>query len=137
MTISILLIDDNVVFRSGIRGFLESFNDFRLIGEAGNGMDALSLVEQLLPDVIVLDWVMPGMNGLEVLRQLRQKQIKTHVVILSMYAYEDYVTEALQNGAHGYVIKDEVVAHLAEAIRSVATGKLFISPSLNYRDSGE
>lgn len=130
-TVSILLVDDHIVFRNGVRLLLETNSDFSIIGEAGSGQEALALIEQLHPDVVILDWVMPGMSGLEVLQQLSGKQSKTHVLFLSMYKIETYIASAMKNHAAGYILKDDIVADLSRAIRSVEIGKFFTSSSLN------
>ncbi len=131
MAISILLVDDHAVFRDGVRMLLQSISDFSIVGEAGNGMDALSLIQDRRPDVVVLDWVMPGLSGLEVLQQMKKKGLDTHVIIVSMYTDETYVTSAFKHNAYGYVAKDDIAAHLANAIRSVAAGNRYVSPLLN------
>lgn len=130
-SISILLVDDHIVFRKGVRMLLETASDLSIVGEAGNGEDALSMLEQLHPDVVVLDWVMPGMNGLEVLKQMNRKHIGTRVIILSMYANETYVSNAMKNHASGYVLKDDIVADLVNAVRSATPERFYTSHSLD------
>src|SRR6266508_1019558 len=103
---TIVLADDHKVVRQGLRAVLEFEPDFRVIGEAGNGLDATRLVERLRPNVLVLDLMIPGLSGLEVTRQLGKRAPKTRVVILSMHGDKSYVLEALRNGAAGYVLKD-------------------------------
>jgi DNA-binding NarL/FixJ family response regulator len=108
-------------------------SDFNVVAEAGNGLEALQLVEQLRPNVLVLDLMMPGLNGLEVTRQLSKHSPKTSIVILSMYANEAYVLEALANGASAYVLKDSNSADLVHAVREVAAGRRYLSPPLSDR----
>jgi two-component system, NarL family, response regulator NreC len=125
MTISILLADDHHLVRQGIRTLLESEPELEVVGEASNGIDCVQLVEKLKPQVVVLDLMMPGINGLEVTRQVSGS---TRVVILSMHANEAYVLEALQKGAYGYVLKDSTADELIQAVQDVARGKRYLSP---------
>jgi DNA-binding NarL/FixJ family response regulator len=124
MPVSILLADDHHVVRQGLRSLLEAEADFTVIGEASDGLQTLQMVEKMHPQVLVLDLMMPGLNGLEVTRQVAAT---TRVVILSMHASEAYVLEALQNGAFGYVLKDSTAADLVQAVRSAAEGRRFLS----------
>lgn len=130
---SIVLADDHQVVRQGLRALLEAEPDFRLIGEAGDGLETAQLVERLEPDVLIIDLMMPGLNGLEVTRQVSQRSPRTHVVILSMHANEAYVLEALRNGAAGYVLKDSSAADLVKAVREVVAGRRYLSPPLSER----
>jgi DNA-binding NarL/FixJ family response regulator len=122
--IRIVLADDHTVVREGFRMVLETQNDFQVVGEARGGLEAISLVEQLKPDVLVVDLMMPGINGLEVVRQVRKL---THTVVLTMHDHEAYVLEALRNGAFGYVLKDATTKELLEAVRKAAAGQRFLS----------
>jgi len=130
---TIVLADDHHVVRQGLRALLEAEPDFQVIGEAGDGLEALQQVEQLRPNVLVLDLMMPGLNGLEVTRQISKHAYQTRVVILSMYANEAYVLEALGNGASAYVMKDSSSADLVLAVREVALGRRYLSPPLSDR----
>ncbi len=127
MTISILLVDDNAIFREGVRTFLEAQQDFQVVGEAGSGAAALQLIAQLAPDVVLLDWQMPGLSGMAVLSLLVKGDSGTRIIILSMHAEEDYVNSAIQHGAAGYVLKDEIVNHLPKAIHAVKDGGQYFS----------
>ena len=98
---TVVLADDHHVVRQGLRSLLEAEPDFSVVGEAGDGLEAAQLVERLRPDVLVLDLMMPGLNGLEVTRQVGQRSPRTHVVILSMHPNEAYVLETLQAGEIG------------------------------------
>jgi DNA-binding NarL/FixJ family response regulator len=128
---TIVLADDHHVVRQGLRTLLESESDFRIVGEAGDGLEAVQLVERLQPNVLVLDLMMPCLNGLEVTRQVSQRSPQTRVVILSMHSSEAYVLEALRHGAAGYVLKASSAADLIKAIREVAAGRHFLSPPLS------
>ena len=130
---TIVLADDHNVVRQGLRALLETEPDFRIVGEAGDGPEAVHLVERLQPDVLVLDLMLPGLSGLEVTRLVRQGSSQTRVLILSMYADEAYVLRALKNGAAGYVLKDSSAADLVQAVREVAGGRRYLSPPLSER----
>jgi len=131
--ITIILADDHHVVRQGLRALLEAESDFSVVGEAGDGLEAIRLVEQLNPNVLVLDLMMPGLNGLEVARQLSKHSSQAHIVVLSMYSNEAYVLEALGNGASAYVLKDSSSADLVHAVREVAAGRRYLSPPLSDR----
>ena len=133
MTISILLADDHPIVRHGLRALLEGQPDFRVVGEVEDGLQAVEQVESLRPDVLVLDLMMPGLSGLDVIRQAGQRSSGTCVIILSMYANEAYVLEALRNGAAGYVLKRSSPDELVQAVREVAAGRPFLSRSLSAR----
>jgi two-component system response regulator NreC len=132
-TVTIVLADDHHVVRQGLRALLEAQADFQIVGEAGDGLEAVDLVERLQPDVLVLDLMMPSLDGLEVTRQVSKRSLQTHVVILSMYDNEGYVVEALRNGANGYVLKESTAANLVQAVHEVVAGRLYLSPPLSER----
>lgn len=127
---NIFLADDHALVRHGIRLLIESEPDFAIVGECGDGIEALRLVDQLHPDVVVADLTMPGLNGLELARQIRQQHPETRIVILSMHTNEAYVQTALQNGASAFVLKQASASDLARAIREACAGRLFLSPPL-------
>ncbi|MCX6032831.1 MAG: response regulator transcription factor [Chloroflexi bacterium] len=129
----IVLADDHPIVRQGLRALLEAETDFQVIGEAGDGLEAVALVERVEPDVLVLDLMMPGLAGLEVARQTRQHSPQTRVVILSMHADESYVLEALTAGASAYVLKRSTTGDLVKAIRDAIAGRRFLSPPLSDR----
>jgi two-component system response regulator NreC len=130
---TIVLADDHLVVRKGMKSLLEAEEDFALVGEAGDGLEAVQLVERLKPDVLVLDLMMPGLNGIEVTRQARKRSPHTQIVILSMHGNDDYVLEALRNGANGYVLKDAGASELVHAVRTVSDGERYLSPELAER----
>jgi two-component system, NarL family, response regulator NreC len=132
--INIMLADDHPIVRQGLRALLESEQNFHLVGEAGDGLEAVRLAIRLRPDVLITDVMMPGLNGLEVTRQVTKSLPQTKVVILSMYTDDSYVLEALKNGATGYVLKDSQATDLVLAIREVAAGKRYLSPPLSERE---
>ncbi len=130
-TIHLVLADDHLVVRQGLRALLESQAAIHVVGETGDGLEAVELVEQLRPDVLVVDLMMPGLSGLEVTRQVRQRFPNTRIVILSMHSGEPYVMEALRNGAEGYVLKTSSAADLTQAVSEVMEGRRYLSPPLS------
>jgi two-component system, NarL family, response regulator NreC len=128
MTRSIVLADDHPVVRRGMRTLLESERDFSVVGEAGDGLETVRLVERLQPDVLVLDLMMPGLSGLEVLRIIRQRSPQTRTVVLSMYSNNAFIAEALKNGAVGYVLKGCSPGNLVRAVSDAAAGRRYLSP---------
>ena len=130
---TVVLADDHAIVRHGLRALLEMEPGIKLVGEAEDGLEAIRLVEQLSPDVLIVDLVMPGLGGLEVTRQVRRSSPQTRVVILSMHANEAYVLEALRNGALGYVLKGSQVVDLVQATREVAAGRRYLSAPLSER----
>ena len=133
MSLSVLLAEDHPVVREGLRAMLEAEGDFQVVGQTGNSSEVGGLVEELHPDVLVLDLIMPGIGGLNALRELTRRRLNTRVVVLSMYANEAYVLEALQNGAGAYVLKQSEAAELVRGIREVAKGRRYLSPPLSQR----
>ncbi len=133
MAITILLADDHPVVRLGLRSLLEEEPEFEIVGEAGEGLEVVRLTERVHPDVLVLDLMMPGLNGLEITRQVRRSVPRTRVLILSIHGDEAHVTEALRNGAAGYVLKESPPQELRRAVREVYAGRRYLSPPLSDR----
>jgi DNA-binding NarL/FixJ family response regulator len=131
--IKVLLADDHAIVREGVRLCLEGMGDIDVVGEAEDGHQAVRLVGQLGPDVAVLDVTMPRLNGIEALRQIRRDHPRTRVVMLSMHDNEAYVTQALQAGASGYVLKRTAATELAAAIRAAHTGDVYLHPGVAKR----
>ena len=130
---TIVLADDHHLVRQGLRLVLEQEKNFKLIGEASDGLEAVRLAEKFRPNVLVSDLMLPRLHGLEVIRQVRKESPATKVIILSMHADEPYVMEALRNGANGYVLKDGTAADLVRAVHEVLAGRRFLSPALAER----
>jgi DNA-binding NarL/FixJ family response regulator len=131
MSTTILLADDHVVVRDGLRLVLETQADFRVIGEANNGREAVRQATRHHPDVIIMDIAMPELSGIEATWQIVQSCPTTQVIILSMYATVTHVRRALHAGAHGYVLKSSVSAEVIDAIRAVRSGKRFLSQKIS------
>jgi DNA-binding NarL/FixJ family response regulator len=131
MPITIILADDHHVVREGLRTLLESQPDFRVIGETGDGLQVVSLVDKLRPQVLVLDLMLPGLDGLEISRQVHKNLPQTNIVILSMHANEAYVVEALAAGATAYLLKQATSDELVEAIRAAIVGQRYLSTPLS------
>ena len=131
--IKLILADDHQVVRKGFKALLSIEPDLEIVGEAGDGYEALKLTEELQPDVLVLDLMMSGINGLEVTRQLNKKPGHTAIIILSMHSNEAYVLEALRSGAKAYVLKESPSEELVRAIHEVYCGRRYLSSSLTER----
>lgn len=128
---TVLLADDHPVVRHGLRALLSAETDLRVVGEVDDGLQVPDRVEQSKPDVLVVDLMMPGLNGLESTRRVVQRSPRTRVVVLSMHNNEAYVLEALRNGASAYVLKDSSATDLVRAVREVAAGRRYLSPPLS------
>lgn len=126
--IRIILADDHTVIRSGLRLLLEQQPDFKVVAEAEDGRQAVQLVAEHHPDVVILDIGMPRLNGIEATRQIVAQEPHPNVVILSMHSDESYVLRALKAGARGYILKNAADADLIRAVRAVSEGKSFFSP---------
>jgi DNA-binding NarL/FixJ family response regulator len=136
MKTRILLADDHELVRAGIRSLLEKMTEIEVVAETGNGHEAIELTKKLLPDVILMDIAIPGLNGLEALARLSKELPAVKVIILSMYANEEYVLQALKAGARGYLVKDAAVAELDLAIRAVTRGETHLSSRISRRVIG-
>lgn len=131
--INIILADDHQLVRKGLKALLSVETDFCVVGEAGEGLETIKLVERLQPEILILDLMMAGINGLEVTRQLSKRSPKTHIVILSMHSSEAYVIEALRSGAKAYILKDSPPEELIKAIREVVVGRRYLGSQLTER----
>ena len=131
MTITVLLAEDHTIVRKGLRSLLDPVVDIEVVGEAENGRDAVEQAEQSNPDIIVMDHAMPILNGLEATRQIKRRQPETKILILTMHTNEEYVFQFLKAGASGYLVKQSAPDELVAAIRAVADGQSFLSPSIS------
>ena len=125
--IRIALADDHHLIRSGLKLLLGSDDSLEIVGEASNGSDALHLTETLAPDILVLDLSMPGMDGMECLREIKRRGLTTRVIVLTMYEDENYILEAMTAGASGYVQKSSVDTELFQAIQNVMAGQIHLN----------
>jgi len=129
--VTVALADDHVVVRQGLRLLLESDPEFSVVGEAVDGIEALELVKRHKPKVLIVDLMMPNMDGLETTRRVSRLKSKTRVIILTMYGDEAYLLDAIGSGAAGYVVKESCGADLFQAIRDVVAGRRYLSPLLS------
>ena len=131
--ISILIVDDHEVVRNGIRSYLSTLSDFQVVGEAASGEEAIKLVAELIPDVVLMDLIMPGMDGVETTRELKKISPRTQVVVLTSYHEDAHIFPALKAGAISYILKDMKMDKLAEAIRRAADGEVTLHPLVAAR----
>jgi len=129
--IHILLADDHAVVRQGFKMILAAQPDMEIVGEAGNGREALDLAGQLQPDVIVMDVAMPELNGIEATRRIADLSPRSRVLALSMHKDSVYVREILRAGARGYLLKDSIASDLLAAVRAIARGEGYLSPGVS------
>lgn len=134
MTVTrIVLADDHPIVRQGLRTLLESQPSYQVVGEAEDGLKALELVEQLKPDVLIVDIMMPSLNGLEVVKRVHKLLPQTRIVVLSLHSNEPYVLDALNSGASAYVLKATSIISLVEAVQAAVKGQRYLSPPLSER----
>lgn len=132
MTTKIVIIDDHQLFREGVKRILEFEKSFKVVAEGDDGSEALTIVEEHRPDVVIMDINMPEMNGVEATRELIKNYPNTKVIILSIHDDENYVTHALQTGACGYLLKEMDADALIEAVRVVADGGSYLHPKVTH-----
>ncbi len=131
MPVRVILADDHTLVRAGLRKLLESVADLIVAGEAKDGMELLALVEQLQPDLVLVDIAMPGLNGLEAAARMARSWPAIKVVVLSMHQSEEYVRQALRSGAAGYLLKDAAPLELEMALKAVLAGETYLSPAVS------
>lgn len=129
----VVIADDHTVVRQGIRGVLEEVEGLEVVAEAGDGDEALAMVLELEPDVVVLDVTMPGRTGLEVTRELRERALDVRILVLSMHDDPEYVLQAVRAGADGYVLKDVAPSELRDAVRAVHEGREYFTPRVTQQ----
>ena len=132
-SVTLVLADDHPIVRHGLRMVLEAEPDFQVLGEVADGLLVLETVQRLRPDVLILDVMLPGRNGLQIVRQVAEVSPQTRTVMLSMYSAEAYILEALRSGAMGYVLKSASANLLVEAVRTVLNGRRYLSPPFSER----
>lgn len=133
MTVTVLLADDHPIVRQGLRHLFDAEPDLKIVGEASDGLQAVQLTEKFKPNVLIVDIMMPGLNGLEVLRRVKDRSPSTCSIVLSMQSADVYVVEALKSGALGYVLKETGPSELINAVQQVIAGKRYLSPMLSER----
>ena len=129
---TLVIAEDHQVVRHGLTLLLNSQPDFKLVGEANDGLEAIRLVEATEPDVLLLDLMIPQVHGLEVIGHIRSRRLATRIIILSMLKEDSMVLESLRRGATGYVLKEASSRELLEAVRQVAAGRRYLSPGLSH-----
>jgi DNA-binding NarL/FixJ family response regulator len=130
MSVTVVLADDHPLVRQGVRSLLER-EEFEILGEASDGLEVISLAEQLRPDVVVLDLPMPTLNGIGAVREIMRVSPRTKIIVLTMYTEEHHIVEALRAGVKGCVSKTQAPEHLLQAIREVCGGGVYLSPSVS------
>ena len=131
--IKVLIVDDHQVVRQGLRTFLDLNDDIQVVGEASDGSQALELAAQLRPDIILMDLVMPRLNGIEATARIKSLGLESRIIVLTSFAGDDQVFPAIEAGASGYVLKDISAEALAEAIRAVQRGEARLHPDVMLR----
>ena len=134
--ITVLLVDDHQLVRKGFRRILEDDPDIQVIGEAGSGVDAIQMAEKFAPRVVVMDMAMPGLDGVQATREILKKAPTTAILILSMYAEENYIRNAFEAGAKGYLLKNAAPQEVARAVLFFATAPHFITGQVLGVDGG-
>ncbi|HEV7165200.1 MAG: response regulator [Gammaproteobacteria bacterium] len=127
----ILIADDHTLVRAGLTSLIARLPDIQVVGEAADGREALRMVRDLTPDIVLMDISMPGLNGLEAAERIHGIHPKTKIIILSMHANEEYVAQALKAGASGYLLKDAATSELEMALKSVSMGQFYLSPAIS------
>ena len=129
-TINVLIVDDHAIVRKGIIALLATERDIQVVGEASDGLEAIAEVERLKPDVILMDLVMPGVNGIDAIREIKARDQATKILVLTSFATDDKVFPALKAGALGYLLKDSEPQELLDAIRQVQMGESWLHPAV-------
>jgi len=129
----IVIAEDHTILREGLHALISSEAEYEVVGEAGDGRDAIRLAERLEPDLILMDLSMPNMNGMDAIREIKRRTPNIKVIALTVHKTEEYILATLQSGANGYVLKDATHAELMMAIRSVMDGKTFLSPGVSEK----
>ncbi len=131
--IRLLLVDDHEMVRNGVRAFFEAHPDFEVVGEAASGAEAVEQAARLVPDVVLMDLIMPGMDGVEATRQVKKVSPRSQIVVLTSYHEDEHIFPALKAGAISYILKDVKMAELADAARRAAAGEATLHPRVASR----
>lgn len=129
--VDVILVDDHVIVREGLSHLLLSFKGVSVVGEAGDGYEAIALAEKLQPDIVILDISMPKMRGIEAIREIKRVAPDCKILVLSMFGNEEYIRQSLKNGASGYMLKDAASSELKSAITFIQRGDLYLSPAIS------
>ena len=129
--VTIVLADDHTIVRQGLAKLLEGEPLFRVVGEAENGREAVKKVEELRPDVVIMDISMPMLNGIEATRQIKKSSPHTRVIVLSMHCHDSYIRELFRLGASGYLLKDSTGGDIVKAVKAAMAGDTYMSPSVS------
>ena len=141
--VTVLLADDHTIFRAGLKSLLDAEMGIEVVGEASTGDEAVEMVREVKPDIVVMDLSMPGSGGLEATRRITALQLPTRVLVLTMHAEQEYLVPVLEAGAHGYLTKTTADRRLVDAIRVVARGEVYLPPKATtlllkeYKAAGE
>lgn len=127
----LLISEDHLLVRAGIRALLEKAGDIHILGEASNGQEAVEMVRELRPDVLIMDIMMPRLNGIQAAERIQELKLPTRILLLSMYSDAGFIHRALQCGVKGYVLKSSVSDELLQAVRAVASGQTFLSAPIS------
>ena len=133
-TLTVLLADDHPIVRQGLKTLLENAREFKLVGEAGDGLELMRLAERLQPDVLILDLMMPGINGLEAIAAVKKRSGDTQILVFSMYSTASFVVAALHKGATGYVPKGCESQIILRGLRKTAAGQRFLGPPVSEKE---
>jgi NarL family two-component system response regulator LiaR len=131
--ISIILVDDHEVVRNGVRAYLETVKDFQVVGEAGSGEEAIELIADAIPDVVLMDLIMPGMDGVETIRRIKQVSPRSQVVVLTSFHEDVHIFPALKAGAISYILKDMKMDKLVDALHRAVQGEVTLHPRVAAR----
>ncbi len=131
--ISIILVDDHEVVRNGVRAYLETVKDFQVVGEAGSGEEAVQLIADTIPDVVLMDLIMPGMDGVETIRRIKQVSPRSQVVVLTSFHEDVHIFPALKAGAISYILKDMKMDKLVDALHRAVQGEVTLHPRVAAR----
>lgn len=132
-TVTILLADDHTIVRQGLAKLIDGEGDLSVIGEAKNGREAINKVEELKPDIVLMDIAMPVLNGIEATRQIKKMSRNTKIIILSMHSHDRFISELFSLGASGYLLKDSTGDDIIRAIGAAVNGDTYLSPSISRR----
>jgi DNA-binding NarL/FixJ family response regulator len=129
----ILLVEDHTLLRAGLRALLSQEPDMEVVGEASDGLEAMQAIADLQPDLVMMDLTMPGMNGIEAITQIKRRYPVVRILVLTLHRADEYIHESLRAGADGYILKDASHDELRVAMRSVLSGKTYLSPDISSR----